>query len=90
VAVGVLLSWYATEADVYPSTVAPDSVQSIVGIDNTADWTLIGAATDPDGVVVPTGANFMRVLLYSEILFPASFGVTAPLYWDLVIARQVG
>lgn len=86
---GVFLSWYANQADVYPTTVAPDSPGSIVAIDNTPGWSLIGAATTSTGITVPDGANFMRVVLYSEILFPLSFFATSPLYWDLVIAREV-
>jgi hypothetical protein len=86
---GVFLSWYSNNTDVYPTTSAANSAQSIVAIDNAPGWALLGAATSPTGITVPGAANFMRVILYSEILFPLSFISTAPLYWDLVIARKV-
>lgn len=85
--VAVGLAWHANSTDVYPTTVAVSSIAQSY-LSNSAEWSLIGAAADETGILVPDGASFVRLLLASQLTFDASIQA-GPLYWDLAIARKV-
>lgn len=77
------LAWFANSINVYPNTVAADSLITFVGSPALQPWMLLRGASGGSGAVVPAGANFMRVVLENEV-----FEIASAL-WDKVVCRRV-
>lgn len=77
------LTWYANSTNVYPTTVAADSVITFVGSPALQPWMLLRGASGGSGAVVPAGATHMRVVLENEV-----FNIASAL-WDKVVCRRV-
>jgi hypothetical protein len=90
VQVGILMSWYNSSTAVYPSTSAPDSGITFDNISLSPAWYRIGSQlSDPDGITVPAGVSFMRVLLTTTSYLDASEPPLNCLSWDLPIATKI-
>jgi hypothetical protein len=86
----VLLTWYATPADTYPSYLSLDNV-GIASIPNTPPWIPLRTLDFTGGVEVPAGATAMRVTLNSTMVHEnVATDYEFDLFWDRVIAYQLG
>lgn len=82
----ISLTWYADDTSVWPSTVAGDTVISIISFPQGGipGWTLLRQLIGV-GFRVPTGATWMRVRLTTIL----KGGVGSAAYWDGIICRLI-
>jgi len=92
---GVLLSWYDEQADVYPNTVATNSLSMFALAPLTLPWVRVQPPGVGGGIEVPSGATWMRVILLTNFVVNKA-ALVEPLaasyfniYWDRVAARRV-
>lgn len=88
----VILTWYSRETDVYPNTVAPDTFTNSSTVPLTLPWIRLRAPGDSAGTPVPTGANFLRVGLFSILWVDrdeAVVGNEVRIMFDHVIGRRI-
>lgn len=77
------LAWFANSTNVYPTTVAGDSVITVADPPPLQPWMLLRGASGGGGVVVPAGASYMRVVLES-VVYDIAYAE-----WDKVVCRRV-
>lgn len=84
----IFLAWFANAADLYPTTVAPDTLLDAVNVVPT--WIRLQTNTGTfGGASVPDGTRFMRVGLFTRGAAAAAGGLGT--YWfDRVVARRIG
>lgn len=88
VSAAVVLTWYASMGDAYPSTSAADSFVTDANMTGGPHWIrLRGLGGSSRGIIVPSTARAMRVALRSVIFGDPSNEVD--LYWDRVVASKI-
>lgn len=89
VSVGVFLTYYANNTDVYPTTSAANSGGGGAELGVSADWSLIGS-TSPQGIVIPNNAVYARLTLETQITANSPLAGLGPIVsWDGALARKV-
>lgn len=86
VAGAIVLTWYANDTDLYPTTAAASSATFT---QNAPDmWMAIQTVGDERGIEVPAGVTHLRVACYTSIQADSAGG-TGTVRWDRVVARQL-
>lgn len=86
VAGAIILTWYANDTDLYPTTAAASSATFTQNAPDT--WLAIQTVGDERGIPVPDGVTHMRVACYTNIQADSAGG-TGTVRWDRVVARQL-
>lgn len=88
--IGLSVAWFSDSTTVYPTTVAPDEPIAQDNMSLGPAWYRIGAlGTNPEGITVPVGATYARMLLWSQAFFDGTETTQACLGWDLPIAIKI-
>lgn len=86
--VNLLLTFYANDTDVYPTTSAAGSGGTATYIDQNGAWTFLNAG-DASGALVPAGAVYGRLTLRTAITTFGNGGGGPSVDYDAVMARKV-
>jgi hypothetical protein len=90
---GLILAWFGNGVDLYPfNIVASDEVLAVNSCTSSLPWVRLRPKGDTGGTVVPTGAQYMRVVLQSLLAVDRDEAVGSNhirLFFDYVVARRI-